>query len=40
MLNTLVKNSGLDRVLEAVISVDKKRIFKPAPDAYTLIESE
>lgn len=39
MLNELVKNSGLDRVLEAVISVDQKRIFKPAPDAYTLIES-
>ena len=39
MLNALVKNSGLDRVLEAVISVDQKRIFKPAPDAYTLIES-
>ena len=38
MLNTLVKNSGLDRVLDATISIDKKRIFKPAPDAYTLIE--
>ena len=39
MLNALVKNSGLDRVLDATISVDQKRIFKPAPDAYTLIES-
>jgi len=39
MLNALVKNSGLDRVLDATISVDKKRIFKPAPEAYTLIES-
>jgi 2-haloacid dehalogenase len=39
MLNALVKNSGLDRVLDATISVDSKRIFKPAPDAYTLIES-
>jgi 2-haloacid dehalogenase len=38
MLHTLVKNSGLDRVLDATISVDQKRIFKPAPDAYTLIE--
>ncbi len=38
MLNALVKNSGLDRVLDATISVDQKRIFKPAPDAYTLIE--
>ena len=39
MLNTLVRNSGLDRVLDATISVDSKRIFKPGPDAYTLIES-
>jgi 2-haloacid dehalogenase len=39
MLTALVKNSGLDRVLDATISVDQKRIFKPAPDAYTLIES-
>jgi 2-haloacid dehalogenase len=38
MLNALVKNSGLDRVLDATISVDSKKIFKPAPDAYTLIE--
>jgi 2-haloacid dehalogenase len=40
MLNTLVKNSGLDRVLDATISIDEKRIFKPAPDAYTLIEEK
>jgi 2-haloacid dehalogenase len=39
MLNALVKNTGLDRVLDATISVDSKKIFKPAPDAYTLIES-
>ena len=39
MLNALVKNTGLDRVLDATISVDQKRIFKPAPDAYTLIEA-
>ena len=38
MLNALVKNSGLDRVLDAVISVDAKKIFKPAPEAYALIE--
>ena len=38
MLNALVCNSGLDRVLDATISVDSKRIFKPAPDAYMLIE--
>src|SRR5260370_3839550 len=39
MLNALVKNSGLESVLDATISVDAKRIFKPGPDAYTLIES-
>ena len=39
MLNALVANTGLDRVLDATISVDRKRVFKPAPDAYTLIES-
>src|SRR6201994_3074479 len=38
MLNALVKNSGLDRVLDATISVDRKKIFKPAPEAYMLIE--
>ncbi len=40
MLNALVKNSGLDRVLDATISVDAKKIFKPSPDAYMLIESD
>jgi 2-haloacid dehalogenase len=39
MLDALVANSGLDRVLDATISVDSERIFKPAPEAYTLIES-
>ena len=39
MLSALVKNSGLDRVLDATISVDRKRIFKPSPETYTLIES-
>jgi 2-haloacid dehalogenase len=39
MLTTLVRNSGLDRVLDATISIDSKRIFKPSPDAYSLIES-
>ena len=39
MLNALVRNSGLDRVLDATISIDSQEIFKPAPDAYTLIES-
>ena len=39
MLNALVRNTGLDRVLDAIISVDANKIFKPSPDAYTLIES-
>jgi 2-haloacid dehalogenase len=39
MLNALVRNSGLDRVLDATISIDSKRIFKPAADAYRLIEA-
>jgi 2-haloacid dehalogenase len=39
MLNALVRNSGIDRVLDATISVDARKIFKPSPDAYTLIES-
>ena len=40
MLNALVKNTGLDQVLEATISVDAKKIFKPAPDAYVLIKEK
>jgi 2-haloacid dehalogenase len=39
MLDALVRNSGLDRVLDATISVDSQKIFKPAPDAYRLIEA-
>lgn len=39
MLNTLVRNTGLDKILDATISIDSKKIFKPSPQAYTLIES-
>jgi 2-haloacid dehalogenase len=39
MLNALVRNTGLDRVLDAVISVDAQKIFKPAPEVYQLIEA-
>jgi 2-haloacid dehalogenase len=39
MLNALVRNSGLTHVLDATISVDSRKIFKPSPDAYALIES-
>ncbi|MBR1209077.1 haloacid dehalogenase type II [Bradyrhizobium sp. JYMT SZCCT0180] len=38
MLEGLVCNSGLDRVLDAVISVDARKTFKPSPEAYMLIE--
>jgi 2-haloacid dehalogenase len=40
MLGALVRNSGLDRVLDATISIDSRKIFKPSPDAYTLIEEK
>lgn len=39
MLNDLVKNTGLDKILTATISIDSKRMFKPSPEAYTLIQS-
>jgi 2-haloacid dehalogenase len=39
MLNALVRNSGLADVLDATISVDAQKSFKPSPDAYALIES-
>jgi 2-haloacid dehalogenase len=38
MLNALVKNSGLDVYLDAAISVDGARKFKPHPDCYALVE--
>jgi 2-haloacid dehalogenase len=37
MLNALVRNSGLDKLLDATISVDARKIFKPASEAYELI---
>ncbi|MBH5400525.1 haloacid dehalogenase type II [Bradyrhizobium sp. CNPSo 4010] len=37
MLNKLVRNSGLDALLDATISVDAKKVFKPSPQAYELI---
>ena len=40
MLNALVANSGLDHVLDAVLSVDANGIFKPSAAAYALIETE
>lgn len=38
MLNTLVRNSGLDAILDATLSVDPKKIFKPSADVYGLVE--
>jgi 2-haloacid dehalogenase len=38
MLTALVKNSGLDAFLDATISVDGARKFKPHPECYALVE--
>jgi 2-haloacid dehalogenase len=37
MLTTLVRNTALDKILDATISIDSKRIFKPSPEAYSLV---
>jgi 2-haloacid dehalogenase len=37
MLDALVQSSGLADVLDATISVDAQKVFKPSPDAYALI---
>jgi 2-haloacid dehalogenase len=39
MLTTLVRNTGLDKILDATISIDSKRMFKPSPEAYSLVEA-
>jgi 2-haloacid dehalogenase len=39
MLSALTKNSGLDQYLDATISVDGARKFKPHPDCYALVET-
>jgi 2-haloacid dehalogenase len=39
MLNALVANSGLDRLLDATLSVDPQKVFKPSPEAYEPIET-
>ena len=38
MLSALVRNSGLNIYLDATISVDGARKFKPHPDCYALVE--
>jgi 2-haloacid dehalogenase len=40
MLDALVRNTGLDRHLDAVISVDARRVFKPATGAYELVQEQ
>jgi 2-haloacid dehalogenase len=39
MLQKLVRNSGLDRWIEAAISIDGVRTYKPHPSCYALVES-
>ena len=36
MLNAVVRHSGLDRLLDHVISVEEVRVFKPHPSVYRL----
>ena len=38
MLDALVRNSGFDSYLEAVISIDANRAYKPDPRAYELVQ--
>lgn len=38
MLEALTRNSGLDRWIEAAISVDQARAYKPHPSCYALVE--
>jgi 2-haloacid dehalogenase len=40
MLKALVANTGLDRLLAATLSVDAHKVFKPSPEAYSLIEEK
>lgn len=37
MLEGVVKNSGLDELLDGIISVDESRVYKPSPRAYALV---
>lgn len=40
MLGALVRHSGLDKLLDATISVDPEKIYKPSPRAYALVEAQ
>jgi 2-haloacid dehalogenase len=39
MLDALVRNTGLKSYLDAVISVDTNKVFKPDPRAYELVQA-
>jgi 2-haloacid dehalogenase len=39
MLQALVKNTGLDKLLDVTISIDATKMFKPSPEAYALVEA-
>lgn len=39
MLSTLTANSKLDHLFDHILSVDENRAFKPAPQAYALVEA-
>jgi len=38
MLRSLVENSGLNYSLDHVLSVDPKKVYKPHPHAYSIVE--
>jgi len=40
MLSSLTANSGLHQLLDNILSVDSARVYKPAPNAYRLVEEE
>jgi 2-haloacid dehalogenase len=40
MLSNLVTNSNFGRLFDRILSVDSRRVFKPAKDAYALVEQE
>lgn len=40
MLDAMVRHSGLDDVLEAVISIEDAGIYKPNPRCYALVEAK
>lgn len=40
MLAALIENSNFSNFFDRILSVDAKRVFKPAPGAYRLVEEE